>query len=131
MPPQFSFKVAGWLGEIDGVSLAPEDFSQYVEHLSDIDLDVYLTMLQKAGDHSAEDVLATIAKPTFVISAERDTFTPVDVVRALADRIPGAEYLELTGASHAAPVERATRHQRPRRRVPGPHRLGLEPRNTP
>jgi len=108
LPPQFSFKVAGWLGEIDGLSLALEDFSQYVEHLSDIDLDVYLTMLQKAGDHSAEDVLATISKPTLVISAERDTFTPVDVVRVLSERIPGAEYLELTGASHAAPVERAT-----------------------
>jgi pimeloyl-ACP methyl ester carboxylesterase len=108
LPPQFSFKVAGWLGEIDGLSLALEDFSQYVEHLSDIDLDVYLTMLQKAGDHSAEDVLATITKPTFVIAAERDTFTPVGIVHSLAERIPGAEYLELTGASHAAPVERAT-----------------------
>jgi pimeloyl-ACP methyl ester carboxylesterase len=108
LPPQFAFKAAGWLGEIDGLSLALEDFSQYVEHLSDIDLDVYLTMLQKAGDHSAEDVLATIDKPTFVIAAERDTFTPADIVHSLADRIPGAEYLELTGASHAAPVERAS-----------------------
>ena len=42
-----------------------------------------------------------------MIAAERDTFTPVDVVRALAERIPGAEYLELAGASHAAPIERA------------------------
>jgi pimeloyl-ACP methyl ester carboxylesterase len=108
LPPQFSFKMAGWLGEIDGLSLTLEDFSQYVEHLSDIDLDVYLAMLQKAGDHSAEDVLATIDKPTFVIAAERDTFTPVDIVHSLADRIPDAQYLELTGASHAAPVERAS-----------------------
>jgi len=108
LPPQFAFKVAGWLGEIDGVSLAAEDFRQYVEHLSDIDLDAYLAMLQKAGQHSAEDMLAEVRVPCLVIAAERDTFTPVDVVRELAERIPGAEYFELPGASHAAPVERSS-----------------------
>ena len=41
-------------------------------------------MLQKAGDHSAEDVLAEVKVPTLVIAAERDTFTPVDVMRELA-----------------------------------------------
>jgi pimeloyl-ACP methyl ester carboxylesterase len=107
LPPQFAFKVAGWLGEIDGVSLPVDDFRRYVEHLSDIDLDEYLAMLQKAGDHSAEDLLAEVRVPSLVIAAERDTFTPVDVVRELAERIPGAEYLELPGASHAAPIERA------------------------
>jgi pimeloyl-ACP methyl ester carboxylesterase len=108
LPPQFAFKVAGWLREIDGVSLAADDFRQYVEHLSDIDLDAYLSMLQKAGEHSAEDMLAQVRVPCLVISAERDTFTPVAVVRELAERIPGAQYFELPGASHAAPVERAT-----------------------
>jgi pimeloyl-ACP methyl ester carboxylesterase len=108
LPPQFAFKVAGWIGEIDGPSLAIDDFRQYVEHLSDIDLDLYLTMLQKAGEHSAEDVLDTIAVPTFVIAAERDTFTPVEVVRRMAQLVPDAQYLELPGASHAAPLERAS-----------------------
>jgi pimeloyl-ACP methyl ester carboxylesterase len=107
LPPQFAYKMAGWLGEIDGLSVTIEDFSEYVEHLSDIDLDLYLSMLQKAGNHSAEDLLPAITAPTFVIAAERDTFTPVDVVRSLAERIPDAEYLELAGASHAAPGERA------------------------
>jgi pimeloyl-ACP methyl ester carboxylesterase len=107
LPPQFSYKVAGWLGEIDGLSMAVEDFSEYVEHLSDIDLDDYLTMLQKAGEHSAEDLLPRVEAPTLVVSAEKDTFTPVGVVRALAENIPNAEYLELAGASHAAPIERA------------------------
>jgi pimeloyl-ACP methyl ester carboxylesterase len=107
LPPQFAFKVAGWIGEIDGPALAVEDFRQYVEHLSDIDLDLYLAMLQKAGEHSAEDMLATIAVPTFVIAAERDTFTPVEVVRKLAELVPDSRYLELAGASHAAPLERA------------------------
>jgi pimeloyl-ACP methyl ester carboxylesterase len=107
LPPQLAFKIAGWLGEIDGPSLPVEDFGRYIEHLSDIDLDLYLAMLQEAGAHSAEDLLPHVKVPTLVIAAERDTFTPVDVVRSLSELIPGAEYLELEGASHAAPVERA------------------------
>jgi pimeloyl-ACP methyl ester carboxylesterase len=107
LPPQLSWRIAGWLGEIDGGSLAPGDFAQYVEHLSDIDLDLYLTMLQAAGEHSAQDVLATITVPTLVIAAERDTFTPAPIVRAVAEGIEGARYVELAGATHAAPVERS------------------------
>ena len=105
LPPSLSYRVAGWLREVDGTSLRPEDFKLYVEHLSDIELDLYLTLLQAAGAHSAEDVLPQIRVPTLVIAAERDTFMPRDVVKAMADKIPGAVYRELAGASHAAPSE--------------------------
>lgn len=105
LPPALSFRIARWLREIDGATLRPEDFKLYVEGLSDIELDLYLTMLQQAGDHSAEDMLDTIRVPTLVIAAEKDTFTPRDIVKHLADRIPGATYKELLGASHAAPSE--------------------------
>lgn len=105
LPPALSYRVAGWLREIDGATLRPEDFRLYVEHLSDIELDLYLSMLQHAGDHSAEDLLPQIRVPTLVIAAERDTFTPRDVVKNLADQIPGAVHRELLGASHAAPSE--------------------------
>ena len=105
LPPALSYRVAGWLREVDGAALRPEDFKLYVEHLSDIDLDLYLSMLREAGGHSAEDVLADIRVPTLVIAAERDTFTPRDIVKAMADSIPGALYRELAGASHAAPSE--------------------------
>jgi pimeloyl-ACP methyl ester carboxylesterase len=105
LPPALSYRVAGWLREIDGGSLRAEDFKLYVEHLSDVELDLYLTMLKSAGDHSAEDLLSEIRVPTLVISAERDTFTPRDIVKDMASRIPGAVYRELVGASHAAPTE--------------------------
>jgi pimeloyl-ACP methyl ester carboxylesterase len=108
LPPQLAWRIAAWIGEIDGPSLSVTDFTQYVEHLADIDLDLYLSMLQAAGEHSAEDHLASITTPTLVIAAERDTFTPPDVVREVARSIPGARYIELAGASHAAPIERAT-----------------------
>ncbi|HEX2678649.1 MAG TPA: alpha/beta hydrolase [Polyangiales bacterium] len=105
LPPALSYRVARWLREIDGATLRPEDFKLYVEHLSDIELDLYLTMLQKAGDHSAEDLLPQIRVPTLVIAAERDTFTPAETVKLMADQIPGVTYRELIGASHAAPSE--------------------------
>jgi len=105
LPPTLSYRIARLLREIDGGSLRPEDFKLYVEHLSDIDLDLYLTMLKAAGDHSAEDLLPQIRVPTLVISAERDTFTPKDIVKDVASQIPGAIYRELSGASHAAPTE--------------------------
>ncbi|MGD8863197.1 MAG: alpha/beta hydrolase [Myxococcales bacterium] len=107
LPPALSWRVAGWIGEIDGASLAQDDFARYVDHLSEIDLDLYLNMLQKAGEHTAEDLLPRIDIPVLVIAAERDTFTPPDVVEDLANHIPTADYLELEGASHAAPLERA------------------------
>lgn len=105
LPPALSYRVAGWLREIDGGALRVEDFRLYIEHLSDVELDLYLTMLQAAGHHSAEDLLPQIRVPTLVIAAERDTFTPRDFVKDMASRIPGAQYRELTGASHAAPIE--------------------------
>lgn len=107
LPPAVSYRLARWLREIDGPAVRPEDFRQYVEHLSDIDLELYLTMLQKAGAHSAQDVLPRVHVPTLVIAAEKDTFTPAAIVRALAQGISGAEFVELAGASHAAPAERA------------------------
>ncbi len=109
LPPHCRYRVAGWLGEIDGRSLPADDFRLYVEHLSDIELDLYLTLLQEAGDHSAEDLLSEIKVPTLVIAAERDTFTPRDIIQDMAKRIPGATYHELVGASHAAPTEQPDR----------------------
>lgn len=109
LPATLSYRVARFLGEVDGPALDPRDFKEYVEHLSDIDLGLYLAMLQKAGSHSAADLLPEITVPTLVIAAEKDTFTPRDVVQAMAEAIPQSEYLELVGASHAAPAEQPQR----------------------
>lgn len=44
--------------------------------------------------------------PTLCIGGSEDQATPPAQVRALAARIPGAEYAEIQGAGHLAPVER-------------------------
>lgn len=105
LPSDLAYQIARLAGEVDGPALDPRDFKEYVQHLSDIDLGLYLDMLERAGAHTAADLLPSIQAPTLVIAAERDTFTPRDVVRAVAQAIPGSQYLELEGASHAAPAE--------------------------
>ena len=47
--------------------------------------------------------LATI--PTLVASAELDPIAPPTLGRAIADRIPGARFVELPNASHGVPIE--------------------------
>lgn len=109
LPAELAYRVARIIGEVDGPALDPRDFKEYVQHLSDIDLGLYLAMLEKAGAHSATDLLSKITVPTLVVAAERDTFTPRDVVKSVAAQIPGSEYVELVGASHAGPAEQPQR----------------------
>ena len=109
LPAEFAYRVAKLIGEVDGPALDPRDFKEYVQHLSDIDLSLYLDMLARAGAHTATDLLPQVAVKTLVIAAERDTFTPRDVVKAMAQAIPNSQYEELVGASHAGPAEQPQR----------------------
>ncbi len=45
--------------------------------------------------------------PTLVIAAELDQLAPAKFGRAIAQAIPGAQYVEIAGASHGAPMVRA------------------------
>lgn len=50
--------------------------------------------------------LASIALPTLVIAGERDPIVPARHVRAVADAIQGARYVEIAGAGHVPTSER-------------------------
>jgi 3-oxoadipate enol-lactonase len=50
--------------------------------------------------------LAAVTAPTLVISGAEDVATPPAMGRALADGIPGAEFVELADAAHLGNVER-------------------------
>ena len=49
--------------------------------------------------------LAAIAVPTLLLAAEHDRTAPPDVMRRMAERVPGSEYLCLPRAGHIANVE--------------------------
>lgn len=50
--------------------------------------------------------LPAITAPTLVVAGAEDVATPPAAGRALADGIPGAEFVELPGAAHLGNVER-------------------------
>jgi pimeloyl-ACP methyl ester carboxylesterase len=105
VPATMAFRVAALAGEIDASTIHFEDFVPYWDHVSAIGPDTFFTMLERAGEHSAEDLLSSIAAPTLVVAAERDTFTPPALAQSMAEAIPGAELFVLRGGSHAAVIE--------------------------
>jgi len=105
VPPGVAFRLARLSGEVDVLALREEDFRHYWEHIRWMDPDLFLAMLRAAGEHSAESVLPRLVAPTLVFVAEKDTFIPPDLTRAMAGAIPDAELEVIPGGSHAAPVE--------------------------
>jgi 3-oxoadipate enol-lactonase len=62
-------------------------------------------LLDSAEAYALGDELRDVRCPTLVVAAELDGFVPRANCRALADRIPGAEFAIIEGAGHAVVVE--------------------------
>jgi pimeloyl-ACP methyl ester carboxylesterase len=50
-------------------------------------------------------LLESITVPTLVIAGREDQLIPVDHARAMAQRIPDAQFTLIAGAGHLVPVE--------------------------
>jgi class 3 adenylate cyclase len=74
-----------WWGKIERGSISPAGAAAYARMNSQIDI---------------SDILSTIRVPTLVIHRTDDQTTSVEGGRFLAAHIPGARYIELTGADH-------------------------------
>ncbi|MFI5301840.1 MAG: alpha/beta fold hydrolase [Polyangiales bacterium] len=105
VPTDLSLKLSYVLREVDVENMRPDDLMPYLRHMTTIDFPFFARSLMAAGEHDAADMLATIAVPTLVIIAERDSFSPQDRAKALAAAIPGSESLVLKNGSHAALIE--------------------------
>lgn len=105
VPTGLAYAFASLLGEINADALSKKDFALYHEHVTKLNPLLFLRMLEKAGQHSAKDVLNSIQVPVLVIAGDLDTFTPPERSREMAKAIPGAEFVLIRGATHAAPVE--------------------------
>jgi len=105
VPSSLGVRVAALTGEIDARSLQEEDMEPYFTHAADLDVLLFLRMLQAAGEHSAEEVLPTVQVPVLVVAGERDSFTPPEQAEAIAAALPRAELLMIPGATHVAPLE--------------------------
>ncbi|MCX5496057.1 3-oxoadipate enol-lactonase [Kaistia dalseonensis] len=56
-------------------------------------------------DTDLTERICTIAAPTLVVAGDQDLSTPPDLVRATADRIPGARFETIASCGHIPPVE--------------------------
>lgn len=105
IPPEMAFRAALLAGDVDQAHVRREDMLPYLKHMTHVDFPMFLKMLRAAGDHSAEEYLASIDVPVLIVAGERDTFTPASLSEAMAEQIPGAELLMVPGGTHVAPIE--------------------------
>lgn len=82
-----------------------EDLSPYLDHLSTMDMRLFLKCVLEIDEHDAWPALPHIDVPVLVIAAEKDAFTPISCSREIADTLPDAELFILADGSHAALVE--------------------------
>lgn len=105
VPAKLATKVAVLTGEVNGQALRPEDLEPYFEHLAHVDPQLFLRMLERAGEHSAEQWLPEVGVPVLVIAGDRDVFTPPELSTQMAEQIPNARLVMLEGGTHVAPLE--------------------------
>jgi len=104
IPTHLAYEVASLL-EINGNLVKKDDFMPFLDHLSELDLILFIRMLKRANDHSARDVLPTITVPVLIFGAEHDNFTPVWLSREMHRMIQGSEFQFLPLGTHSAPIE--------------------------
>jgi pimeloyl-ACP methyl ester carboxylesterase len=100
-----AFDLAGVLKMVDGGQLSRHDLRQYLHHLTAVGFPFFFRMAKQMGEHSARDILSSVACPALIIAAEYDSFTPPRLAREMADRIEDSRLVWLKGASHAGIVE--------------------------
>ena len=76
-----------------------------MEHLATLDFRLFIDNVVRSNDHDAWDLLPDMDRPTLVVAAENDKFTPMWCSKKMVSDTPGAELLVLADASHAALIE--------------------------
>jgi pimeloyl-ACP methyl ester carboxylesterase len=96
-----------WLKRLGlaGSTLDEDLFRELAEEFATMDMDLYLAILGKLGEHDAAHVLPLIAVPSLVITGDKDAFTPRQLAQQMARKIPGGEILVVRGATHYAAIE--------------------------
>ena len=72
----------------------------------EMDPTAYMQSLHLMGEHSAREVLPTVAVPTLIVAGTEDTMTPVAKMEQMRDRIPGAEFCLAEGGRHTLLMSR-------------------------
>ena len=91
-------ELAGDGPDPDGMALARECFARTPDS-------TYRDMVLALPGFDLRDALLKIQVPTLVLAGSLDRNAPPAGMRRMAGRIPGAKYVELSGAGHLAHLE--------------------------
>jgi pimeloyl-ACP methyl ester carboxylesterase len=86
-------------------TLDEDIFHQLAGSFADLDMKVYMRVLELLGEHDATRLLDEVDVPSLVIAGDKDLFTPRSAAERMARRIPGAELLVVPGGTHYLAVE--------------------------
>lgn len=102
-PSRFS-KLASRV-EINPRLVRQKDFLPYLEHVSQMNVQVFVRMLTALSEHTTEPLLPSLQAPALVIAGELDTFTPMYRSEELASLLPRGELLVVPSGTHIVPLE--------------------------
>jgi 3-oxoadipate enol-lactonase len=85
----------------------PDAISERRSVLVKTDPTAFASACRALRDMDLREQAAGITNRTLVIAGGADATTPPEMSRDLADRIPGAEFIELEGCGHCPPLEQA------------------------
>ncbi len=98
-------KLASITGIINGKLMSDEDFFAYITHIARIDVPLFMNMLLRLSEHSAESWLRSINVPVLIVAGSDDLFTPHALSEQMLAEIQHSEMLTIPAGSHAALVE--------------------------
>jgi pimeloyl-ACP methyl ester carboxylesterase len=78
---------------------------ELVEKIRTLDMDTFLQLLERMGEHDAWDLLPLIDVPVLIVAGSRDFLTPRSAAERMARRIRGSEIMIIPGATHYAALE--------------------------
>jgi pimeloyl-ACP methyl ester carboxylesterase len=77
----------------------------FYDHQTIVHVPTGLRLALAAIEHSAREVLPTIAVPVMVVAGGKDTFTPAQLSRTMRDEIPDVDFLEVPEGTHTTLLE--------------------------
>jgi 3-oxoadipate enol-lactonase len=80
-------------------------YQALVESMRSLRTGSYMKALEATSAHDSGIVLESIRVPTHVVAAAQDTLIPPQVMRPMAQRIPGSLYSEIPDSGHLSNLE--------------------------
>ncbi len=100
--PEFA---RNFVGNLLGPDADDNHRQAVVDVMETVSVDAYRLSMRTITGFDQRANLPNIAVPTLLISGEHDTNSPAKMMARMAQHIPRAQYVELPGTGHMAPIE--------------------------